>query len=297
MSATSSRCGAVVSQSEKARNANSFFERLSALLDDECVATTNRDDMELALRGQMCRATDYLQRLMRLALQFHQFRFSDNPYRLVMAAEVAQKFVYFHKKFHQSDAGTQFLQTVDTIDRLAKYTPQPDFLGFQHKSWARVVNKIMWTHYCLFDDAFEAAALAEDNATDEPGIEESESSPWTPEAFAELCQHVDEHPLKILSFNASSWPVEQESDKQSPVGPPPDPMAGGGRDEADGQIPQDDLWITGGEAERQTLANRGTIKRAADDGKILTNGKSGRDKRFHVASVHAWNKTRVPMAE
>ncbi len=81
--------------------------------------------------------------------------------------------------------------------------------------------------------------------------------------------------------------------------------AGDRRAEADGdsstassvdtpQISEDALWITGAEAERQTLVARGTIKRAADDEKIVTNGKEGRDKRYHVASVHAWNKTRVP---
>ena len=53
------------------------------------------------------------------------------------------------------------------------------------------------------------------------------------------------------------------------------------------------VWIKGIEAERLTGVPRGTIKRAADDGKIKTNAKTGRDKRYHVGSVHVWNEKRA----
>ena len=139
--------------------------------------------------------------------------------------------VQLHNKLHRGEVGTEFLKMVTLFDRRAKLTPQPDFFGFHHKSWAGVVNKIMLQHYCPFDDAFEASASPDGDTEDEQGIEESESSLWTPEAFAELCQRFDEHPLEILSFNASSWPVQQEPGKQSTVESPPGPMADGGIDE------------------------------------------------------------------
>lgn len=219
MSAPSPRCGSVIPPSERAKNADTFFDRMSALLDAESVATTNGDDVDLPLRAQMRLATDHLQQLIRFARQFHQCRFSDDPQRCGKAAEVAWKFVHLHNKLHRGDVGTEFVQMVTLFDRRATYTPQPDFFGFHHKSWAGVVNKIMLPHYCLFDDAFEAAELSEGDTTDEQDIEESESSLWTPETFAELCHRFDEH--EILSFNASSWPAEQEPDKQSTVEPPP----------------------------------------------------------------------------
>ncbi len=222
MSASSSRCGAIVSQSEKARNANSFFDRLAELLNSESVETTNRDDMEPPLRAKMRLAMDHLQQMIRLARQFHQYRFSDDPQRCGMAAEVAGKLVYLHNKLHrghnklhQSDVGADFLQMVTLFDRRAKYTPQPGFFGFHHKSWAGVVNKIMLQHYCPFDDAFEASALSEGITAKQQESGESESALWTPEAFALLCQRLDENPLQILSFTKSSWGVEQEPGKQS----------------------------------------------------------------------------------
>lgn len=215
MSASSSRCGAIVSQSEKARNANSFFDRLAELLNSESVETTNRDDMEPPLRAKMRLATDHLQQMIRLARQFHQYRFSDDPQRCGMAAEVAGKLVYLHNKLHRGDVGAEFLEMVTLFDRRAKYTPQPDFFGFHHKSWAGVVNKIMLQHYCPFDDAFEASALSEGITAKQQESGESESALWTPEAFALLCQRLDENPIQILSFTKSSWGVEQEPGKQS----------------------------------------------------------------------------------
>ena len=230
MSAPSSRCGAVVSQSEKARNANSFFERITALLDDESVKTTNRDDVDPQLRGQMRLATDHLQQMIRFARKFHQYRFSDDPLRCEKAGEAAWMLVQLHNKLHRGEVGTEFLKMVTLFDRRAKLTPQPDFFGFHHKSWAGVVNKIMLQHYCPFDDAFEASASPDGDTEDEQGIEESESSLWTPEAFSLLCQRLDEDPLQILSFTKSSWGVEQEPGKKSARD-----NAAGGQGEAGGK--------------------------------------------------------------
>jgi hypothetical protein len=47
------------------------------------------------------------------------------------------------------------------------------------------------------------------------------------------------------------------------------------------------------EAEQLTGVNKGTIKRAADAGKIVDNGKDGDARRVDIVSVHKWNKERA----
>ncbi len=52
-------------------------------------------------------------------------------------------------------------------------------------------------------------------------------------------------------------------------------------------------WVTAAELQTLTGVNRGVIHRAADEGKIETNGKDGRDKLFSFDSFHAWHKNRA----